>query len=164
MENALFYFFSAAMLSCALLTITCRNPVSSAIFLVLVFFFMAGLFVLLHAFFLAAVQVLVYAGAIMVLFLFVIMLLNLPAEEKRHRSWFGLAASMFVMAALTMAFGFIVHHEKLNYGPSTSNLAGTTENVGHLLFSRYMLPFEVTSLLLLAAMIGVIILSKKEQK
>ncbi len=152
------------MLSCALLTITCKNPVSSVIFLVLAFFSMAGLFVLLNAFFLAAVQVLVYAGAIMVLFLFVIMLLNLPAEEKRHRGWFGGAASIFVMVALMLELSFVAHHEKLASSPASPGIDGTTEDVGMVLFSRYMLPFEVASLLLLAAMIGVIILSRKEKK
>src|SRR5205809_5339458 len=83
MQDIFFYIFSVAMLFCGFLVITCRNPVNSAIFLILVLFFMAGLFVLLEAFFLAAIQVLVYAGAVMVLFLFVIMLLDIKASERR---------------------------------------------------------------------------------
>src|SRR5882757_4444568 len=82
-HDILFWFFSIAMLLCGLLVIASRNPVASALFLVLLFVFMAGLFVLLEAFFIAAIQVLVYAGAVMVLFLFVIMLLDIKASERR---------------------------------------------------------------------------------
>src|SRR5438876_3322315 len=83
LHDTLFWFFSIAMLLCGVLVIVNRNPVTSAMFLVLLFFCMAGLFVLLEAFFLAAIQVLVYAGAVMVLFLFVIMLLDIKASERR---------------------------------------------------------------------------------
>lgn len=162
MEGPLFYLFSIAMLACALVVIIARNPVTSAIFLALVFFFMAGLFVLLHAFFLAAVQVLVYAGAILVLFLFVIMLLNLPREEGRHRSPAGVLAFGLTLVLLPLGLGSLAIHE--GAVPASMAEPGTTENVGRLLFSKYMLPFEVASLLLLAAMIGVILLSKKEGK
>lgn len=162
MEHALFYILSGAMIFFALLTITRRNPVDSAMCLVLVFFFMAGLFVLLHAWFLAAIQVLVYAGAVMVLFLFVIMLLNLPAEERRRFHWFSAIASLVVAPLLILEFTIILRRSNLAQITTTDNLEGITENVGRLLFSRYLLPFEVTSILLLVAMIGVVILSKKE--
>ncbi|MBI4027623.1 MAG: NADH-quinone oxidoreductase subunit J [Verrucomicrobia bacterium] len=164
MENALFYFFSGAMLFFGLMTITSRNPVNSAMFLVLVFFFMAGLFVLLHAFFLAAVQVLVYAGAIMVLFLFVIMLLNAADEEKRRRHWLGVIASAVVVGLLVFEFGFVLWSGNLDTVLPSLDAVGQTEAVGRLLFSSYLLPFEIVSVLLLAAMIGVIILGGKEKK
>src|SRR5258705_4443800 len=97
MQDALFYFFAGATLICALMVIGnpfSRNPVTSAMFLVLTIASLAGLFVLLHAFFLAAVQVLVYAGAGMVLFLFVIMLLDLKAEERRKGKKLGIGAGL----------------------------------------------------------------------
>jgi NADH-quinone oxidoreductase subunit J len=160
MEELLFYIFSGGMLFFGLMTITNRNPVNSAIFLVLVFFFMAGLFVLLNAFFLAAVQILVYAGAIMVLFLFVIMLLNITEEEKRKIHWFGAIGSLLILIFLTIEF--VILFRKMEPLQNSSNLIGSTEAMGRLLFSKYMLPFEVASVLLLVAMIGVILLSKKE--
>src|SRR5215207_10341026 len=103
MQDIFFYFFAALTLVCAFLVVAnpfSRNPVTSAMFLVLTIISMAGLFVLLHAFFLAAVQVLVYAGAVMVLFLFVIMLLDLNAEERRRFNKFGIAAGIIGVASL----------------------------------------------------------------
>ena len=168
MEQILFYFFSWGMLTFGLMVILSRNPVNSAISLVMVFFFMAGLFVLLHAYFLAAVQVLVYAGAIMVLFLFVIMLLNVEEEEKRKMNWFGIIGSIIIVGGLLSEFGYIFFVRTYKTPlvedlTGITDLNGTTEEVGKLLFSRYLLPFEVASLILLAAMIGVIILTKKEK-
>ena len=164
MESLLFYFFSIAMLFFGVLVITSHKPVNSAMFLIMVFFCMAGLFVLLEAYFLAAVQVLVYAGAIMVLFLFVIMLLNLAEEEKRKLRWFGMINGGIVALALVAEFLWISIHSPLIQRGPPPNLAGTTAAVGRLLFSKYLVPFEIASVLLLAAMIGVIVLSKKESK
>lgn len=164
MEDALFYIVSVAMLFFALMTISRRNPVNSAICLVCVFFFMSALFILLQAFFLATIQVLIYAGAIMVLFLFVIMLLNVTEEEKHKLHWYGIGASIVIGTALILEFMFVLHHNNSEGMILPHNTVGLTENVGKLLFSKYLLPFEMTSLLLLVAMIGVIILSKKETK
>src|ERR1041385_8088988 len=103
MENLLFYLFAALTLLCGLLVVAnpiSRNPVTSAMFLVLTIISLAGLFVLLHAFFLAAVQVLVYAGAVMVLFLFVIMLLDLKEEARRKFKTFGVVAGLVSVGAL----------------------------------------------------------------
>ena len=107
METILFYLFAALTLVCALLVVAnpfSRNPVTSAMFLVLTIISMAGLFVLLHAFFLAAVQVLVYAGAVMVLFLFVIMLLDLKDEERRRVKKFSLVTGLISVGAIVMLF------------------------------------------------------------
>jgi NADH-quinone oxidoreductase subunit J len=164
MEQFLFYFLSSAMLLCGVLVITSKNPVNSAIFLILVFFFMAGLFVLLHAFFLAAVQVLVYAGAVMVLFLFVIMLLNIKSELSHHLHWFGVLGSLLVIPILIWEFTKILREDNGNPLVSDTDVVGSTEAVGRLLFSNYLLPFEIASILLLMAMIGVIVLSKKDAK
>ena len=160
---ALFCIFSFAIFFFALLVITSRNPVNAAIFLILVFFFISALFVLLHAFFLAAVQILVYAGAIMVLFLFVIMLLNVPQEVKRKFHVLSIFTSILVFIALTVEFVVLIHSHG-HFGHNTPQLIGTTEAIGRLLFTKYLLPFEVTSLTLLVAMMGVIILSKQKEK
>src|ERR1700730_9442889 len=100
MQDILFYIFAALTLVCGALIILNRNPVNSAMFLVLSISSMAGLFVLLHAFFLAAIQVLVYAGAVMVLFVFVIMLLNLKEEEHRKIKSYGAVAGLVSVAAI----------------------------------------------------------------
>jgi len=162
--DVLFYVFAALTLLCGVLVIAnpfSRNPVTSAMFLVLTIISMAGLFVLLHAFFLAAVQILVYAGAVIVLFLFVIMLLDLKAEERRKIKFFGVAAGFISVGAILAIFLKNLHRTPLNES-SSPTIEGNTEPLGHLLFSNYVLPFEVVSVLLLVAMIGVILLSKKK--
>src|SRR5215471_8445790 len=108
MQGLLFYIFAFLTLLCGFLVIAnpfSRNPVTSAMFLVLTIASLAGLFVLLHAFFLAAVQVLVYAGAVMVLFLFVIMLLDLKEEERRHIKVAGLLGGLVSVGAILITFG-----------------------------------------------------------
>lgn len=166
MPDIFFYLFAAlTLLSGALVVLNpfSRNPVTSAMFLVLTMVFMSGLFVLLHAFFLAAVQILVYAGAVMVLFLFVIMLLDLKAEEQRRIKVFSAALAAAAVAGL---FGLIAI-SILNGSPAGSDfprVEGNTFELGQLLFTSYLLPFEIVSVLLLVAMVGVILLSKKDLK
>ena len=104
MQDALFYIFAAMALICGVLVLVSRNPVNSAMFLVLTIAFLAGLFVLLEAFFLAAIQILVYAGAVMVLFLFVIMLLDLKAEERRHIKLLGLIGGTVSVGTILVIF------------------------------------------------------------
>src|SRR3990172_8850236 len=104
LPDILFYVFAALALGCGALVVTKRNPVTSAMFLVLTIISLAGLFVLLHAFFLAAVQVLVYAGAVMVLFLFVIMLLDVREEERRKVKKLGLVAGLVSVGAIVAIF------------------------------------------------------------
>lgn len=164
LADILFYAFAAMTLLCGVLVIAnpfSRNPVTSAMFLVLTIISMAGLFVLLHAFFLAAVQILVYAGAVIVLFLFVIMLLDLKEEERRKIKIFGVAAGLISVGAILAIFLKNLHKTPLNES-SSPTIEGNTEPLGHLLFANYVLPFEVVSVLLLVAMIGVILLSKKK--
>jgi len=163
MQEILFYLFSGIMLACGLLVITSRNPVNSAMFLVLAFFFMAGLFVLLHAFFLAAVQVLVYAGAVMVLFLFVIMLMNVGEEPRRKIRWLALLGAGVVGVTLIAELISILWRANLGSALADEGTVGSTAEVGRLLFRHDMLPFEVASVVLLAAMVGVIVLSRKEK-
>ena len=161
--DVLFYVFALLTLLCGVLVIAnpfSRSPVTSAMFLVLTILSMSGLFVLLHAFFLAAVQILVYAGAVMVLFLFVIMLLDLKEEERRKIKLFGLIGGLVSVGIIMVIF-----MRSLIYLPPatvTPTLDGDTAALGKLLFSQYVLPFEIVSVLLLVAMVGVILLSKKK--
>jgi len=167
METLLFYAFAALTLLCGLLVVAnpfSRSPVNSAMFLVLTIVSMAGLFVLLHAFFLAAVQIIVYAGAVMVLFLFVVMLLDLKEEERRKVRKLGLAAGVIAVGALAVVFvrSLLASNPGANLSPPA--VEGGTAPLGKLLFTQYLLPFEIVSVLLLVAMVGVILLSKKELK
>jgi NADH-quinone oxidoreductase subunit J len=167
MEQFFFYLFAALTLLCGVLVIAnpfTRNPVTSAMFLVLTIFSMAGLFVLLHAFFLAAVQILVYAGAVMVLFLFVIMLLDLKEEERRKIN--GFVSVLALVASGCIAWLAVTAMKKANNGANlaTPTVEGSTIELGKKLFTQYALPFELVSLILLVAMIGTILLSKKDLK
>ena len=167
LPDILFYIFAFLTLACGVLVVAnpfSRNPVTSAMFLVLTIISMAGLFVLLHAFFLAAVQVLVYAGAVMVLFLFVIMLLDLKEEERRKVKKLGLVAGLIAIGAIVGIFlnALVVTQPGKSLPAPISE--GATIPLGRLLFTHYLLPFEIVSLLLLVAMVGVILLSKKDLK
>lgn len=166
METILFYSFAAMAVLSALLVVAnpfSRNPVTSAIFLVFTMVWLAGLFVLLHAFFLAAVQILVYAGAVMVLFLFVIMLLDLKEEERRRIRFSGLAAGVVSVGTILAIFITSLCHSSVS-SPKTPTLEGQTPELGHLLFESYLLPLEIVGILLLVAMVGVVLLSKKDLK
>lgn len=159
-----FYVFSALTLICGLMVIVRRNPVTSAMFLVLCIVSLAGLFVLLQAFFLAAVQILVYAGAVMVLFLFVIMLLDLKEEfGRRMRVARGVTGAVAVVAFFGV-IASVIWSTKPGQGLPAPTLSGATEPLGKLLFTQFLLPFEILSVLLLVAMVGAILLSKKELK
>jgi NADH-quinone oxidoreductase subunit J len=162
MEAILFWLFSAGMLIGAFSVILNRNPVASALCLVLTMIFLAALFITLHAFFLAAVQVLVYAGAVMVLFLFIIMLLDLKAEERKQLRWFSCLIGLIMSGFL----GGLLIRSLSSYNLPSSGLppgGDDVKNVGLLLFQKYLLPFELTGVLLLVATIGVVLLSRKEK-
>lgn len=161
--DILFFIFSALALICGVMILVSRNPVNSAMFLVLTIASLAGLFVLLEAFFLAAVQILVYAGAVMVLFLFVIMLLDLKVEERRKIKVLGIAGAVVAVGTILAIFVKSLHGTKLTVERAPNFQAGTMD-LGKLLFTQYLLPFEIVSVLLLVAMVGVILLSKKDLK
>lgn len=164
--DLLFYGLAALTLGFGFLTVAnpfSRNPVTNAMFLVLTIVSMAGLYVLLHAFFLAAIQVLVYAGAVMVLFLFVIMLLDLPEENRRQIKSVTLGLGTVAVAAIAGILIKAVSHAA-PLGAPDRLLDGETKPLGKILFETYLLPFEILSLLLLVAMVGVILLSKKDLK
>ncbi len=163
LQTILFYVFAALTLGCGALVIAnpfSRNPITSAMFLVLTIISMAGLFVLLHAFFLAAVQILVYAGAVIVLFLFVIMLLDLKAEALRRIKILGVLAGIVAVGAILTIFLRSLGSTLFSTDTKLTTEGGTTE-LGLLLFKSYVLPFEIVSVLLLVAMVGVILLSKR---
>jgi NADH-quinone oxidoreductase subunit J len=164
----LFYLFAFLALVFGFLVVAnpfSRNPVTSAMFLVLTIASLAGLFVLLHAFFLAAVQVLVYAGAVMVLFLFVIMLLDLKAEERERIRISSLVTGLVAVGAIGLLFfkSLLDPHSFLGAVEQPAFEGGTVQ-LANLLFHQYLLPFEIVSLLLLVAMVGVVLLSKKDLK
>ena len=167
MQLALFWLFSILMLVFALGVVFLRNPVSSAMSLVMTFVALAALFVTLDAFFIAVVQVLVYAGAVMVLFLFIIMLLDLRAEKQRKvrpSAWLGggLVIGGFMAAISQVVAGWpALHQPKPDLSdPSFNDVAG----VGYTLFLNYNLPFQIIGVLLLVATVGVVLLSRKELK
>ncbi len=163
-SNGLFWVFAALTLACGALIILSRNPVTSAMFLVLTIASLAGLFTLLNAFFLAAIQILVYAGAVMVLFLFVIMLLDLKVEQRRKIKTFGLAGGLVSVGAIAAIFLKALCTTRPGAGLAAPTAIGDTVQLGKMLFSEYLLPFEIISVLLLVAMVGVILLSKKDLK
>src|SRR5262245_59903849 len=166
MQDLLFYIFSGVMLLCGFLVVAnpfSRNPVTSAMFLVLTIASLAALFVLLHAFFLAAVQVLVYAGAVMVLFLFVIMLLDLKQEQRRKFSTLSITAGVVGVGALGFVIVRTIWQSDLGHDLQPT-LEGGTRSLGMTLFTDYLLPFEIVSVLLLVAMVGVVLLSKRDLK
>lgn len=164
MQDIFFYIFAALTLICGLFVLLSRNPVTSAMFLVLTIVSMAGLFVLLHAFFLAAVQILVYAGAVMVLFLFVVMLLDLKEEQRRKIKTYGAVAGLVSVGAVAGIIILTILNTRPGAGLPAPTLEGSTAPLGKLLFTQYLLPFEILSILLLVAMVGVILLSKKDLK
>ncbi len=164
MQDILFYIFAGLTLACGALVIVNRNPINSAMFLVLAIASMAGMFVLLHAFFLAAVQVIVYAGAVIILFLFVIMLLDLKEEQRRKIKTFGAVTGILSVAAIGFVLWRSVSRSELPAIPVEGRPEGGTIALGKLLFTNYLLPFEILSVLLLVAMVGVILLSKRDLK
>lgn len=167
LADILFYIFAFLTLVFGFLVVAnpfSRNPVTSAMFLVLTIASLAGLFVLLHAFFLAAVQVLVYAGAVMVLFLFVIMLLDLKAEERLKARKMAIVAGLVAAGAILAIFLQSLKAAAPLEVTALPSVEGSTIPLGQLLFRNYLLPFEIVSLLLLVAMVGVVLLSKKELK
>lgn len=161
----LFIFLSVLALAFAVMVVVTKNPVHSVLYLVLTFFSIAGHYVLLNAQFLAAVHIIVYAGAIMVLFLFVIMLLNLNKETEPHKSvWLKTSAAIASGLLLLVLVGSIKSAETIQNPPAFNASIGLIENLGKTLFSDFLLPFEVSSILLLSAMVGAVMLGKKSIK
>ncbi len=164
MASLVFFYFASIILLTASLVVIFRNPVYSALSLLVMFFHVAGLYVTLHAEVLAVVQIMVYAGAILVLYLVVVMLLNVKREERFHGQTnvaMGLGAIMLVESFLLMLQGD-TSWLSLEATPNPETMAkGNVESLGEVLYSTYLFPFELASLILLVAMVGAVILSKK---
>lgn len=167
LEVILFILFASICAVSAVLMITRPNPVISALFLVLNFASLAGLYLLLNAQFIAVAQVIVYAGAIMVFFLFVIMLLN-PEKEKRFFEQkkkfriFIIGVVALVLIQIVYAIFLSNPSDSISTEVSRSVQTGTIENIGREMFTNYILPFEAAGYLLLAATIGAMVLAKKK--
>jgi NADH-quinone oxidoreductase subunit J len=167
-EAVAFYIISAFVLIFAVLVVTAKEAVHSVVFLVMDFLFVAALYALLGAEFLAIIQILVYAGGIVVLYLFVVMLVNLKrppeaySDPHRHtKIGFALAVVILVEVGLISARGYI-SPAAASAGAQSLPVTGNTQEVGWLLYTSYLIPFEVASMLLLVAMIGAIVLAKRE--
>ncbi len=161
-HKLIFLYFAAVILGSAILMITRRNPIHSVMFMLLLFFHVAGVFVLLNAEFLAAVQLIVYAGAILILYLFVVMLLNVDKETgaaRANRFWPG----MTVFGALIA--GEIVLLVSRGSFPAgidrPMRLETGVKELGEALYQQYMVPFEIASVILLVGLIGAVMLAKK---
>lgn len=167
-EKLVFGYLSLAMIVLSILVITRKNPVHSVVLMLVLFFHVAVLYLTLNAEFLAAIQIIIYAGAVLVLFLFVILLLNLKEElyvERFIGPWpLGLSAAIafFLMMALSLP-SFIMGKEG-NVGVDVIKAETNTKVLGRVLFTRYLLPFEVLSVILLVAIIGAIVLTKRRLK
>ncbi len=164
LELILFLVLAAAAIASAVLMITRRNPVTSALYLVFNFFIIAVLYLFLRAQFIAIIQITVYAGAIMVLFLFVIMLLNLGDDKLlkwKLTSGKSVAALLGVAMLLEILYFVTGFNSTPGISPNSESM-GTVESIGKVLFNNYLFPFEMTSILLLAAIVGAILLAKKK--
>jgi NADH-quinone oxidoreductase subunit J len=167
MSPFLFWIFALMMLVFGAAVIINRNPVASALSLVVSFLALAALFVSLDAFFIGIIQVLVYAGAIMVLFLFIIMLLDLRAEELRKINWIASAGGLAVALALTVQIFLVVGSFQIAKQPFPPLVRSTSDDVhqiGLLLFGNYNLPFQIIGIIILVATIGVVMLSRRETR
>ncbi len=163
----IFFVLSIITLATAFFTIYSKNPIHSAIYLVICFFSVAGHYLLLNAQFLAIVHIIVYSGAIMILFLFTIMLMNLNKEDEVHKPRFTRIGAIVSFVLLCGILLFIFLHSN----PIVDNSYDVTgedfqsiKTLGKVLLNEYMVPFEFASILLLVAMIGAVLLSKKERK
>ena len=164
MSPILFWIFAAFMLLFGLITILHRNPVASALSLVVSFMALAALFVSLDAFFIGVIQVLVYAGAVMVLFLFIIMLLDLKAEKQRQVNLAAIIGGLVVAGMFVAQLVMVLRRHPAGeraLEPLTANPQDAYQ-IGVTLFTQYHLPLQVIGVLILVASIGVVVLSKRE--
>ena len=165
MSAFLFWIFALLMLVFGAAVIINRNPVASALSLVVSFLGLAALFLSLDAYFVGIIQVLVYAGAIMVLFLFIIMLLDLRGEKLRKINWIASAGGLAVAFALMLQIFSVVEKfpaAKQTFPPITRSTSDDVHRIGLLLFSNYNLPFQVIGVVILVATVGVVVLSRRE--
>lgn len=158
----LFWFLTVMALGCALGVILSRNPISSVLFLIATFFAISGHYILMNAQFLAIVNIIVYAGAIMVLFLFVIMLMNLNADTEPQKNRLIQLAGVISGGILFLVILGGLRNIPVTEVERTNTSIGLIKNLGKTLFTQFVLPFEISSVLFLSAMIGAIVIGRKE--
>lgn len=159
----LFYFLSAIMVISALMVVFSKSPINNVIYLIISFIAMAGHYILLNAQFLAVVHIIVYTGAIMVLFLFVIMLLNLnkaiiPQKSKLTRTMAVITGGLFFLVLIAAIRQTLEINPRYEYNIDI----GLVSNVGKTLFQEFLLPFEISSILFISAMVGAVMFGKKD--
>jgi NADH-quinone oxidoreductase subunit J len=164
MDTILFFLFALVAVACAVNLVFQKHPISSALSLIGVMGSLAVLYLLLGAEFIAMAQMIVYGGAVMVLFIFVIMLLNAGAEKSSGKSWFAQIAGVPLLLAFVALLGFLIRGvlptlRTVQFG---SFVDGTAKQIGRILFTEYLLPFELTSILILIAILGAVVLAQKE--
>ena len=164
MDTVLFIVFAVIAIVCAFNLVLQKHPISSAISLIGVMVSLAVLYLLLGAEFIAMAQMIVYGGAVMVLFVLVIMLLNAGAEKASGKSWFAQIAGLPLLLAFVALMAFLIRGVSrwatgVRFG---SWAGGTAQNIGRLLFTQYLLPFEVISILILIAILGAVVLGQRE--
>jgi NADH-quinone oxidoreductase subunit J len=167
MSPFLFWIFALLTLIFGAAVVINRNPVASALSLAVSFLGLAALFMSLNAYFIGIIQVLVYAGAVMVLFLFIIMLLDLRAEQGRRTNWLTSAAGLAVALILLGQISSVVGHFPMahkGFPPLPGTTIDDVRNIGATLFTNYNLPFQIVAVLVLVATIGVVLLSKREPR
>lgn len=164
-KTFLFYAFSAVLIIAATRVITARNPVQAALFLVLAFFSASGIWMLLMAEFLAIVLVLVYVGAVMVLFLFVVMMIDTNVDKIREGFWgyLPVASTIGVIIVLEMASVLWRSYWVVDTAPNAGNIGGTKE-LGMLIYTKYILGFEIAAAILLVAIIAAVALTLRKRK
>jgi NADH-quinone oxidoreductase subunit J len=164
MDTVLFIVFAVIAVACALNLVLQKHPISSALSLIGVMGSLAVLYLLLGAEFIAMAQMIVYGGAVMVLFVFVIMLLNAGTEKASGKSWFAQIAGLPLLLAFVALIGFLIRDVLPSMGTVKfgSWVGGTAQNIGRMLFTQYLLPFEVISILILVAILGAVVLARKE--
>jgi len=164
LDTVLFIIFATVAVVCAFNLVLQKHPISSALSLIGVMGSLAVLYLLLGAEFIAMAQVIVYGGAVMVLFVFVIMLLNAGSEKSSSKSWFANVAGIPLLLAFVALLGFLIRSvlppmRAVEFG---SWVGGKAEQIGQMLFTEYLLPFEVVSVLILIAILGAVVLAQKE--
>ena len=158
-----FFYFAGMAIICSILTVGLRNPVYCTLALLGAFLHVAGLFVLLHAEFIAAIQIIIYAGAVLVLYLFVLMLLNQKSSETFvHRQfWIALFFGLVILGEILLALFKSPTMGTAQGIPAAAPLLGNTEAIGLSLFNEYLLPFELVGVILLGGIIGALVLAKQ---
>ncbi|MFT3751729.1 MAG: NADH-quinone oxidoreductase subunit J [Paludibacter sp.] len=164
LSQYLFFFLSFVAIVSALMVLLSKKPIHSVLYLTLTFFTLAGHYIMLNAQFLAVVHIIVYAGAIMVLFLFTVMLLNLNIQGEFQKStWMKLVAAIAGGMIFLVLIGTLKSFDVSTVGNPELTQIGLVRNLGKTLYSDYLLPFELSSILFLAAMVGAVMLGKKDK-